>query len=53
MKYSSGLRVVIVSGRPEVGKTTFENMCGRQLLKICVVELLVMRIAINVLLLIE
>lgn len=25
--YSSGLRVVIINGRPGVGKTTFENLC--------------------------
>ena len=25
--YSSGLRVVIVNGKPGVGKTTFENLC--------------------------
>ena len=29
MKFGTGLRVVIVNGRPGVGKTTFENMCGR------------------------
>jgi len=28
MKYSIGLRVVIVNGMPESGKTTFENMCA-------------------------
>lgn len=27
MKYGSGLKVVIVSGRPGVGKTTFEDIC--------------------------
>jgi dephospho-CoA kinase len=27
--YSSGLRVVIVNGKPGVGKTTFENLCAR------------------------
>lgn len=27
--YSNGLRVVIVNGRPGVGKTTFENLCAR------------------------
>ena len=27
MKLSNGLRVVIVNGRPESGKTTFENLC--------------------------
>lgn len=25
--YSSGLRIVIVNGKPGVGKTTFENLC--------------------------
>lgn len=28
MIFSSGLKVVIVNGRPGVGKTTFENMCA-------------------------
>ena len=28
MKFSNGLRVVIVNGRPGVGKTTFEDICG-------------------------
>ena len=28
MRFSSGLRVVIVNGRPGVGKTTFEQMCS-------------------------
>ena len=27
MKFSTGLRVVIVNGKPGVGKTTFENCC--------------------------
>ena len=27
--YSSGLRVVIVNGRPNAGKTTFENLCAK------------------------
>lgn len=27
MEFSKGLKVVIVNGKPEVGKTTFEKMC--------------------------